>query len=473
MGLEKIGDVMRTDASYKKLFDAWSKLPASRAGGMMLANVPLAKVQAGQQVRQQYSDERIAELADSIRVQGLLQPVVVRPVGDGFRVVCGHRRFLAIQKLGWESMLALVEEVDESVIAARQLVENIQRENLTPIEEAEALKQWMDSWGFNQVEAARRLGKSKQYISKILSILKLYEKVPHARLLDDIKDREILVSLAAISDEGQFEKALTCAQAGGTRAQVRQLAAKPSTAGSRPKPQSTVGSEAALQRAGGMLDKFRDEMMKIVIKYEAELTVQELQNIGYQFEKKLDALKILLPGLFQLERPGLESQSLTTTASFNDPQIPDVPPAPVEQLPFPGASTLVSISKQLSKVSYSFLSYTDYIKILKNNKETRSELIRFIKSRLPKLDETVFADASCEAIHDYWNALPFLNIRRNVDGFFYHALRDRYNLPDKFLTLKKDTLQALELEIPSPSPAKSSNLDRFCTSNPKNPLPPL
>jgi len=120
----------------------------------------------------------LEELLTSIEEKGLLQPIVVRPVEDGFEVVAGNRRLEACRRLGVKRIPCLVIELDDREAFEVSLVENLQRKTLNPIEEAEAFKRYVDEYGYGSIsELARRIGKSPSYVSRRIALLKLPSNV--------------------------------------------------------------------------------------------------------------------------------------------------------------------------------------------------------------------------------------------------------------------------------------------------------
>lgn len=131
-------------------------------------------------VRTQFTDLRgdIKELATSIQHHGLLQPIVVRPVERGLEIVAGHRRYVACRSLRWRYIPCRIKDLSDKEAFEIQLIENIQRNALDPVEEAEAFSKYVLEYGWGGVtELARRIGKSEEYVSHRLQILKLPEEV--------------------------------------------------------------------------------------------------------------------------------------------------------------------------------------------------------------------------------------------------------------------------------------------------------
>ena len=128
------------------------------------------------QPRREFSEEELAELAESIRENGLLQPLVVRPAPgseDRFELVAGERRLRAIRSLEWEDVAAVVREVTDETLLVLALVENLQREALNPLEEAEGYRTLADSFGLTQEEIARSVGKDRSTVANMLRLLGL------------------------------------------------------------------------------------------------------------------------------------------------------------------------------------------------------------------------------------------------------------------------------------------------------------
>jgi ParB family chromosome partitioning protein len=127
--------------------------------------------------RQNVSESKIDELAESIDKQGLLQPPLVRPKGDGFELVHGERRIRAVESLGWDTVAVNVEELSDADALELAITENLQREDVTPIGEARSYQMLIDEHGLTQAEAADRLGVSQADISNKLGLLDLPDEL--------------------------------------------------------------------------------------------------------------------------------------------------------------------------------------------------------------------------------------------------------------------------------------------------------
>lgn len=159
----------------------------ARGGGGGVREVEIARITANpNQPRIQFDDAGIEELARSIAERGVLQPILLRPVGDGFQIIAGERRWRAAQRAGLHAIPAIVREVDEAGTAELALIENIQREDLNAIEEAEAYRQLIRRHGHKQDEIGRLVHKSRSHIANLLRLLDLPEEVRLSLLQGDI-----------------------------------------------------------------------------------------------------------------------------------------------------------------------------------------------------------------------------------------------------------------------------------------------
>lgn len=151
------------------------------------------------QPRKSFDPEALRELADSIRTQGLLQPLVVRPQGENFLIIAGHRRYEACKLIAMERIPCIVRETDEGQILEQALVENIQREDIKPVEEAQCYRALMAEHGHSMRDLAARVHKSVGYIHGRLELLK------HEDIAQSVQEGQIGVfearELAKVTDE--------------------------------------------------------------------------------------------------------------------------------------------------------------------------------------------------------------------------------------------------------------------------------
>ncbi len=175
-----------------------------------LRQLPIARIRPNPlQPRKEFKPEDLADLEASLRTSGLLQPITVRPAprGDGFELIAGERRFRAAQRLGWTEIPAIVKDVDDQLLLSLAMVENLQRSDLNPIEEAEGYQQLINDFSLTQQEVADIVGKDRSTVANTLRLLALPASVRrlvwdgqltvgHARALLGIGDEMRIGALA-------------------------------------------------------------------------------------------------------------------------------------------------------------------------------------------------------------------------------------------------------------------------------------
>ncbi|MGJ9418556.1 ParB/RepB/Spo0J family partition protein [Massilia sp. CMS3.1] len=180
----------------KKLKGLGRGLDALLGGDMMDAPapagapsaLPLSQLQAGKyQPRTRMDEGALNELAASIKTQGIMQPVLVRPVAGGrYEIIAGERRFRAAQLAGLEEIPVLVRDVDDQAAAAMALIENIQREDLNPLEEAQGIARLISDFDFTHEQAASAVGRSRSAVSNLLRLVNLAQPVQTMLMAGDI-----------------------------------------------------------------------------------------------------------------------------------------------------------------------------------------------------------------------------------------------------------------------------------------------
>jgi ParB family chromosome partitioning protein len=158
---------------------------AARAGGVREIEIGRIKPNP-KQPRIQFKEEAIEELAESIAQRGVLQPILVRPRGDGFEIIAGERRWRAAQRARLHAIPALVREVDDTTAAEIALIENVQREDLNAIEEAEGYKQLIERHGHTQENVAKLVHKSRSHVANLLRLIDLPDFVRESLVRGDI-----------------------------------------------------------------------------------------------------------------------------------------------------------------------------------------------------------------------------------------------------------------------------------------------
>ncbi len=157
------------------------------------------------QPRREIAQEKIDELAQSIKASGLIQPIVVRRAGSGYQLVVGERRYLACKQLGWKKISAAVKTLTDNDMATTALIENLQRENLNIIEEAYGYVSLMKNFNLTQEVLAKRLGKSQSTIANKVRLLKLPEAVRKKLQEQNLSERHARALLRLGDEEEQLK----------------------------------------------------------------------------------------------------------------------------------------------------------------------------------------------------------------------------------------------------------------------------
>ena len=156
-----------------------SAAPSSAQADKGQSTLPVEYLQRGRyQPRRHFDENRLQELADSIKAQGMVQPIVVRSVGDkSYEIIAGERRWRAAQLAGLAEVPVFIREVDDQTAMAMALIENIQRDDLNPLEEAVALHRLLDEFGLTHQEIANAVGKSRTTVTNLMRLLELAPEV--------------------------------------------------------------------------------------------------------------------------------------------------------------------------------------------------------------------------------------------------------------------------------------------------------
>ena len=198
-------ETKRLGRGLEALLGSTSREQAQATGA--LRELPVGSVQPNPfQPRTQMNEAELVELTASIEASGLLQPVVVRPRNGKYELIAGERRWRAVQRLGWPKIPAVVKEVDDPTLLTLALIENLQRDNLSPMDEAAGYQRLSEEFHLPHAEIARMVGRDRSTIANLLRLLKLPEEVKqlvhqskltegHARALLTISDQEELVRM--------------------------------------------------------------------------------------------------------------------------------------------------------------------------------------------------------------------------------------------------------------------------------------
>ena len=190
-----------------------------------VTTIRVAQIEArAEQPRKSFEGEALAQLADSIKVHGILQPILVRAAGSGYyQIIAGERRFRAAKMAGLSEVPVLITEADDETTAQMALIENVQRENLNPLEEAMAYRELAENYGLTQEKLSEKIGKSRSAIANSMRLLDLPDEVlamlrdmklsaGHARALLGLNDEADVIFLAKrIESDGLSVRAVESA----------------------------------------------------------------------------------------------------------------------------------------------------------------------------------------------------------------------------------------------------------------------
>ena len=189
------------------------------------------------QPRKTFDEEKLDELASSIKEHGLIQPVVLRSVKNGYEIVAGERRWRAARKIGLKEIPCIVKELTDEENMLLAIIENMQREDLNPIEEAEGISQMIDTYGLTQEQVSKSVGKSRPYITNSLRLLKLPEEIRKYVADGLLSSGHARAIVSAGSIARQMEIAEAAVKNGLSVRQIEKMAQeKKSSAGSKAKP---------------------------------------------------------------------------------------------------------------------------------------------------------------------------------------------------------------------------------------------
>lgn len=209
-----------------------------------IVELPIAAIIPNRyQPRTVFDASKIEELARTIRIHGVIQPIVVREYEpEKYEIIAGERRFRAVSSLEWDSIPAIVQNLTDDEVASIALIENLQREELTPIEEAKAYQSLLDMQDVTQEALAQRVGKSQSAIANKLRLLRLPEAAQQAVLDKQISERHGRSLLALETEEQQLDVLAKVIEnkwnVKETEAHIQTLTAKPKPKKAKPKRQA-------------------------------------------------------------------------------------------------------------------------------------------------------------------------------------------------------------------------------------------
>lgn len=212
---------MRHDEHYVSALAASAGTPVGRIIGIdMIDPNP-------NQPRQVMGD--LSELISSIAEKGIIEPIIVRQRGDRFQIIAGERRYQASVQAGLKELPVVIREADDTEVLEVALIENLQRKDLTPFEEAEAMHGLAERCGYTHEDLARRLGKSRTSVTESLSLFQMPEDVRNLCRLADISSKSLLLQVVRQESPEKMTALVEKIASGGisTRQEARQAASKP------------------------------------------------------------------------------------------------------------------------------------------------------------------------------------------------------------------------------------------------------
>ncbi len=199
----------------------------------VIQNLKLAEIEPNKdQPRRNFDEESLGELAESIKKYGVIQPIIVSPEGDYYKIVAGERRWRASKKAGLTEIPAIVRENDEQKNKEIALIENIQREDLNPIEKARGIKLLMDQYNLTQQQVAEIIGKGRSTVTNTLRILNLDERVIDLALQGKLTEGHCKALLGFDNPDKQYDMALYMIESGDS---VREAEKKTKSRKTMPK----------------------------------------------------------------------------------------------------------------------------------------------------------------------------------------------------------------------------------------------
>lgn len=199
---------MAKKAALGKGLNALFTETAAESGSEPEASLPIASIVTNpDQPRKSFNETQLSELSDSIKQNGVLQPILVRKKGDKYEIVAGERRYQASKLAGLKEIPAIVREIDDAEVFQLALIENLQRSDLTPIEEARGYRQLLDTKGLTQEGLAKILSKSRSAIANTLRLMDLPQEVQDLMEEGQITAGHARAILAVPTEEGRIKLA--------------------------------------------------------------------------------------------------------------------------------------------------------------------------------------------------------------------------------------------------------------------------
>lgn len=292
---------MAKKAALGKGLNALFTETAAESGSEPEASLPIASiVRNPDQPRKSFDETQLSELSDSIKQNGVLQPILVRKKGDKYEIVAGERRYQASKLAGLKEIPAIVRDIDDAEVFQLALIENLQRSDLTPIEEARGYRQLLDTKGLTQEGLAKILSKSRSAIANTLRLMDLPQEVQDMMEEGQITAGHARAILAVPTEEGRIKLAQKVVAENLTVRQTENLAPLFSVTRDEIKPKNPTPQY--FKRAARTLRQALDTTVKVK-------QVRGKNKIEIEFKDEDDLIRII---------DQLSSGSQTQESSWED-----------------------------------------------------------------------------------------------------------------------------------------------------------
>lgn len=276
--------------SYMKMLEGEKEAAKDRAktGESAIQEIPISNIRPNrEQPRHRFPEETIMELANSIKEQGILQPVIVKRSGEGYELICGERRLKAAERCGLDKIPAIVKDVAEDKLLEWALVENIQREDLNPIEEAQAYVRLIEERDLSQDAVAKKVGRDRSTIANTIRLLRLPQEILEGLIDGRLQAGHARALLALPTPEHQRQLARRIMEERLSVRQVEELVGRTATRKrraklSRPVDPDMIALETKLERKLGTQVRIfpnRNHQGRVEIRYYSFDDLDRLLNL--------------------------------------------------------------------------------------------------------------------------------------------------------------------------------------------------
>ena len=245
-GDAEVAPAERKPAAAKKRTEDKTEESPSDESGVLYVSIDDIKPNAAQP-RKNFDEEKLEELAASIERHGVIQPIVLRRLGKGYEIVAGERRWRAARIAGLKEVPSVVKELTDEENMLLAIIENMQREDLNPIEEAEGLKKMIETYGLTQEQVSYSVGKSRPYITNSLRLLKLPGRVQELTAEGKISTGHARALASVKRQQKQVDLVVRAAREGLSVRQIEKLAKEVKEPASKPKPKKKSADEKRVE----------------------------------------------------------------------------------------------------------------------------------------------------------------------------------------------------------------------------------